>query len=82
MLLSGSAATWPEAAEEAGRELGLPIDVHRFGKDLDGDDLEARHGIGPEGALLVRPDGFVAWRGDGAASGAALTGVLRRLLCR
>ncbi|MGW1537867.1 aromatic-ring hydroxylase C-terminal domain-containing protein, partial [Streptomyces aureus] len=23
------------------------------------------HGVGPEGAVLVRPDGFVAWRSEG-----------------
>jgi hypothetical protein len=82
VLLSGPAGDGPRAAEEAGRELGLSIDVHRFGEDLDGDDLGARHGIGPEGALLVRPDGFVAWRGEDAVSGTQLAGVLRRLLCR
>ncbi|GAA4482640.1 FAD-dependent oxidoreductase [Actinoallomurus oryzae] len=82
VLLSGPAGDWPRAAEEAGRELDLPIDVHRFGEDLDGDDLEARHGIGPEGALLVRPDGFVAWRCEDAGPRADVAGVLRRLLCR
>ena len=34
--------------------------------------------------MLVRPDGFVAWRGvDGsAASAQAMAGVLSRVLCR
>ena len=39
-------------------------------------------GIGPAGALLVRPDGYVAWRAPAAAAAtsAALTGVLHGLL--
>ena len=38
-----------------------------------------RFGTGPRGAMLVRPDGFVAWRStdDATASGAELTRVLR-----
>jgi putative polyketide hydroxylase len=38
------------------------------------------YGIGASGAVLVRPDGFVAWRAEN--SGPALTGVLAALLCR
>jgi hypothetical protein len=35
-------------------------------------------------AVLVRPDGFVAWRAAGAAGATAegMTSVLARLLCR
>jgi len=29
-------------------------------------DFPAAYGISPSGAVLVRPDGFVAWRGEGA----------------
>ena len=39
--------------------------AYRFGVELDepGDqDGTAAHGIAPAGAVLIRPDGFVAWR--------------------
>jgi putative polyketide hydroxylase len=38
----------------------------------------AAHGIGADGALLVRPDGFVAWRSIHAA--AESTRILRTIL--
>ena len=42
------------------------------------------YGLSPSGAVIVRPDGFVAWRAvDGAgASKAAMTTLLSSLLCR
>ncbi len=49
---------------------------------VPGQNFPAAVGIGPDGALLVRPDGFVAWRSpDGAGSGelpAVLAGLLGR----
>ena len=33
--------------------------------DADG-QLEALYGTGPDGAVLVRPDGFVCWRSSTA----------------
>ena len=65
VLLAGRDADgWAQAAK------GLPLTVYRFGRDLteNGAPLEAAHGIGADGAVLVRPDGFVAWRS--AAAGA------------
>ena len=62
VLLTGSAA-WAEAGE---RLVGasLPVDVVQLGPD--GHDPGGRWldavGIGPAGALLVRPDQHVAWR--------------------
>lgn len=41
--------------------LGGPENRHAGTHRLD-IDTAARHGIGPAGAILVRPDGFVAWR--------------------
>jgi 2,4-dichlorophenol 6-monooxygenase len=48
--------------------------------DADGNWASLR-GVGPSGAILVRPDGHVAWRSDDAPSDAAatLTEVLRRM---
>lgn len=63
----------------AGREFraptfpgGVPIASHRLSAEL-----EAEHGITAGGALLVRPDGFVAWRGeDGTSLAEAVRAVL------
>jgi hypothetical protein len=41
------------------RTTDLPVDVVRI-------DATAEHGIGDDGAVLVRPDGFVAWRSSGS----------------
>ncbi len=77
VLLAGSSGgAWCAAAEAAGSALGVPVDIHRVGADLG--DLETLHGTGSEGAALVRPDGFVAWRASGADEDAG--GVLRRAL--
>ncbi|WP_078901048.1 FAD-dependent oxidoreductase [Actinacidiphila yeochonensis] len=45
-------------------------------------DFGRLYGVGPEGAVLVRPDGFVAWRSQGAAPEAeqTLEWVLREVL--
>lgn len=58
--------------------------IDRFGVELEGAHGAAAHGIGTEGALLVRPDGFVAWRAETLAEypERELEQVLSRLLCR
>jgi hypothetical protein len=42
------------------------------------------HGIGPSGAVLVRPDGYVAWRQRSFSADApqSLTSALTQVLCR
>jgi hypothetical protein len=57
---------WRDGAREAGKALGIPIEGHTVG---DGADLRdpaqrftAQYGIESDGAVLVRPDGHVAWR--------------------
>ncbi len=46
---------WLKAAEHAQR-LGVRIDAYRFGVELRSVNGAAVHGIGRDGALLVRPD--------------------------
>ncbi len=62
----------------------LPLTVHLVGPDGDVVDhdrlLPVVAGIKPDGALLVRPDGFVAWRADDADAVEDLAPALRRLL--
>jgi hypothetical protein len=50
---------WSDAARTASRRPNLPLDVHHF---LTGTPQAAAHLLDPNGAVLVRPDGFVAWR--------------------
>jgi putative polyketide hydroxylase len=65
VLLAGSAgASWQKAASAAAASLGIELSAYRVGADLI--DVEnawqAKMGVPAEGAVLVRPDGFVAWR--------------------
>ncbi|MEV0235362.1 FAD-dependent oxidoreductase [Nonomuraea sp. NPDC050786] len=70
VLLAGpDGQDWVTAAGK----LPLPVTARRFGNDLaaagtSAADAAARHGIGAGGAVLVRPDGFVAWRSTGPAT--------------
>jgi putative polyketide hydroxylase len=64
---------WRRAAEAVRRRLGIALVAHSFGNAGDLTDVEktwpVAYGIGGRGAVLVRPDGFVAWRSsDGEAN--------------
>ncbi|MFF3500311.1 FAD-dependent monooxygenase [Streptomyces sp. NPDC003247] len=87
VLLAGAeAADWAAAAERAAERLGVGLVAHRIGDRLTDRDgvWGARYGVGPTGAVLVRPDGVIAWRGRTSAADpegeltAALTAVLAR----
>ncbi|MFF8093846.1 FAD-dependent oxidoreductase [Streptomyces sp. NPDC016675] len=78
VLLSDAAQPtgWHEAATHLASDLRVPLKSYRVGgtreADLSPDDDEdsdwARaHGVTRGGAVLVRPDGFVAWRSPGPA---------------
>ena len=64
-----------DVAAEVERELGVPIDRYRIGgpglRDLG---FTEAYGLCEDGAVLVRPDGHVAWR---SATGPAIGAVLR-----
>ncbi len=69
---------WCDAGRRAGAELGVTVDAYRAGHELTGPGgpavasaspvlfpgrvVEETYGTGADGAVLVRPDGFVAWR--------------------
>ncbi|GAA3501759.1 FAD-dependent oxidoreductase [Streptomyces prasinosporus] len=95
VLLAGErGAAWTAAASAAAREFGIALTAHRVVPGAGGEDaltdLGGRwpesYGVGPAGAVLVRPDGVVAWRSHGAApadgEAAVLTAVLRTVLAR
>ncbi|SDN41101.1 FAD-dependent monooxygenase [Allokutzneria albata] len=69
-VLLADESTWDTKATEAAKALGVELPVHRV-------EDPARYGVSTRGAVLVRPDGFVAWRGEGDLE-AALRTVLGR----
>lgn len=87
VLLAGrDGSAWQNAATQVAAQLRLPLEACRAGVELmrTPDEFEMLHGIDRDGALLVRPDGFVAWRSRGAAADPvqALAYSLTHLLCR
>ena len=89
VLLAGSdGGAWVDAARTAAAVLGVPLAAYRVSADgdlVDSDEVFAElYGTGREGAVLLRPDGFVAWRATAAdpAAAAVLDGALRTVLAR
>ena len=73
LLIAGEEdSAWCDAARDVAEKMGVPLDAVSIGH-LDGDYLDPRcqwlqrREIAAEGALLVRPDRFVAWRSAGAS---------------
>jgi 2-polyprenyl-6-methoxyphenol hydroxylase-like FAD-dependent oxidoreductase len=89
VLLAGPGdASWQSAASAAVAALGVALSVYRVGAEGDLIDLEhawqTKMGVTEEGAVLVRPDGFVAWRSRAgtAEPSSRLIRVLSQILCR
>ncbi|MER7986711.1 FAD-dependent monooxygenase [Streptomyces noursei] len=87
VLLTGTedGKAWRGAAEAAAAHWSVRLDHYRLGTGADADlipedgaDWAEVHGTTSEGAVLVRPDGFVAWRADGRV--ADPEGALREVL--
>lgn len=78
---TGAAEAWQAAADRADLALGVPFDVHVMDA---GSGWQEAAGVSSAGAVLVRPDGFVAWRVADVPedAGRALTEVLAGLLGR
>jgi len=87
VLLAGAEGEiWCDTARTLAVRLGLDLATYRIGGDLidlDG-HWSASYGVTPEGAVLVRPDGFVAWRTASRKEGPeeTLEKVLSHILCR
>ena len=89
VLLTGAdGAAWATGAAAAARALGVALRVHGVGPEAElrdtGGAFTAAYGIGDSGAVLVRPDRFVAWRSAGAhdAPAAEMDRALRHVLHR
>ena len=87
-LLTGPRGqAWQVAGHQAAREIALPISEHTIGPaaglETD-DDWMGLYGLETDGAVLVRPDGHVAWRSRTTATEALPTmrALLRLLLSR
>lgn len=73
VLLTGSDGQhWHEVFANAASKLGLHLDMYSVGQDQpysdDEDNFLASYRISSSGAVLVRPDGFIAWRAQDAES--------------
>jgi 2-polyprenyl-6-methoxyphenol hydroxylase-like FAD-dependent oxidoreductase len=87
MLAATDGNAWCEAARVAAAELRLPLDAHQIERGALRDPRQCfadAYGVSSTGAVLVRPDGFVAWRAMDAsdASAATMRKVFASLLCR
>jgi 2-polyprenyl-6-methoxyphenol hydroxylase-like FAD-dependent oxidoreductase len=96
VLLAGPRGdAWRDAAVAAAERLGVGLDAYQVaggdGEDPadsvltgDGNRFRSAYRMTPDGAVLVRPDGYVAWRAaDGTrASAEVMAAVLSRVLHR
>ncbi|MFZ0497813.1 MAG: FAD-dependent monooxygenase [Steroidobacteraceae bacterium] len=86
LLCGPGGGGWARAAAGIAWLTAAPLVAYRVGADLL--DVEARwqsaFGVRESGAVLLRPDGFIAWRSEGAVNAPVevLTQVLARVLCR
>lgn len=83
VLLTGAPEA-ASAAREVAERLGVPIDAYVLGRDLH--DPEGRwttaYGVPDAGTVLIRPDGFIAWRTTTPLTPDALESALRTILDR
>ncbi|MFI6319976.1 FAD-dependent monooxygenase [Nonomuraea sp. NPDC050556] len=85
VLLAGpDGREWATAARTVSARLGVRLTPHRLGgelRDVQG-TWAARYGVTSGGAVLVRPDGYMAWRSPAQDPDAARTldRVLRTIL--
>ncbi|MEU2433005.1 FAD-dependent monooxygenase [Streptomyces sp. NPDC007861] len=92
VLLTGAGGkAWHTAAPVVAERLSIRLAAYRIGDGGDTDlvpeagaDWAELHGTTDEGAVVVRPDGFVAWRSPGRAGDpeATLTAAMEALLQR
>ncbi|WP_328723163.1 FAD-dependent monooxygenase [Streptomyces sp. NBC_00247] len=74
LLCDANSSEWRGAAGQVAKRLAIRLDAFTVGsgpdadlRSVDGADWAAVHGTCAQGAVLVRPDGFVAWRAQDAA---------------
>jgi 2-polyprenyl-6-methoxyphenol hydroxylase-like FAD-dependent oxidoreductase len=86
VLAGADGARWSAAAAQASERLGVPLEAHILGPATEPADprrhFESAYGVSAAGAVLVRPDGFVAFRCHGRVAQPAdtLTSAMRSVL--
>jgi len=89
LLVGPEGEIWSESARAAAEQLGIALDIHRIGTAAltnPNGNFAGSYGLTPAGTVLVRPDGFVAWRSKDASGASteslarALTSLLSRAL--
>ncbi|MGW8882056.1 aromatic-ring hydroxylase C-terminal domain-containing protein, partial [Streptomyces mirabilis] len=78
LLTDGADVDWRRAAARVADRLSVRLQAYGIGAGADlepenGADWAELHGTTAQGAVLVRPDGFVAWRATGPAADAEST---------
>jgi 2-polyprenyl-6-methoxyphenol hydroxylase-like FAD-dependent oxidoreductase len=88
VLTGPDGGAWRARTERAAQALAIPIDVWQIDGEGGLEDVDERfldaYGLGSAGAVLVRPDAFVAWRTSEPpqASEQDVAGVLSSMLAR
>jgi putative polyketide hydroxylase len=85
LLAAPDGAAWRGAAVEVAKALGVPVDAYTVGGTgvQDRGRFADAYGLDADGAVLVRPDGHVAWRSvRGPANPAPLAAALGQILGR
>ena len=84
MLAGPDGCTWCEAWREAAKMIGIEAEAYLVDETADPEHrFPNLYGVSTQGAVIVRPDGFVGWRAKTAdgASARRLSSVLASLLC-
>lgn len=85
LLLGSEGQDWQQAAQQVAQQLDISLDVYLIDAQTDTNgSFSSAYGMSPTGAVIVRPDGFVAWRAGNleAHPRQALEHVFCRLLFR
>jgi 2-polyprenyl-6-methoxyphenol hydroxylase-like FAD-dependent oxidoreductase len=85
LLAAPDGRQWIDAADSIARRSSLPVTTYQIGVDLK-DDANLfcdRTGLESDGAILVRPDGFIGWRSRTSHVDpiSTLDAALSRMLC-
>jgi 2-polyprenyl-6-methoxyphenol hydroxylase-like FAD-dependent oxidoreductase len=87
VLLAGSGSAWLDASKRSSAATNFDLKQYSVGPDGDLRDVDNRwpaaYGVNADGAVLVRPDGFIAWRAPEASNEPekVLRHVFERLSC-
>jgi aklavinone 12-hydroxylase len=86
MVAGPDADAWARSAAEVSEKIHVPVVVYRIGYDLIDKENRwtSRYGVSPSGCVLLRPDGYIAWRSRGPQNSqeTILEDVLNRVSCR